>query len=379
MARPRGGLVWCHAEDPTKLPAINVLAERLLIEEVVPNVLVTAPGQQPDERDGIIRRPAPQDRRRPIRDFLDHWDPDLMTWSGGPVRPRYMLETDSPAIPRVLLDGSVTTFGVTGGGWLPRLTRATYGRFDHALAVDSLSAIRIGRQGVGRRNVQAIGPLDEGTAPPPCNEAERADLAEMMASRQIWLAVDCDEAELPTLVAAQAQTLRRAHRLLLIVVPSHPSLGPAFAEAFRAGGLQVALRSEGRDPDNAVQVYVADIEGEHGLWYRLAPVVFMGGTLVAGQSRNPYEAAALGSATIHGPLTDPFPAQYGHLARAGGTHMIRTPAELAAAVEALQAPDRAAQLAHAAWDVSSRGAEVTNRAVEVIRDALKGVSDNART
>ena len=43
---------------------------------------------------------------------------------------------------------------------------------------------------------------------------------------------------------------------------------------------------------------------------------------------------------------------------------------LAAAVQALLPPDSAAAMAHAAWEVASRGAEVTDRVVEMVLDTL---------
>ena len=40
-------------------------------------------------------------------------------------------------------------------------------------------------------------------------------------------------------------------------------------------------------------------------------------------------------------------------------------------VESLLAPDKAAMMAHAAWDVTSRGADVTNQIVALIRQRLE--------
>jgi len=41
--------------------------------------------------------------------------------------------------------------------------------------------------------------------------------------------------------------------------------------------------------------------GELGLFYRLAPIVFMGGSLVEHGGQNPIEAIKLGTAIVHGP------------------------------------------------------------------------------
>ena len=46
---------------------------------------------------------------------------------------------------------------------------------------------------------------------------------------------------------------------------------------------------------------MADTVGELGLIYRLAPAVFIGGSLVRHGGQNPVEAAKLRTAILHGP------------------------------------------------------------------------------
>ena len=58
--------------------------------------------------------------------------------------------------------------------------------------------------------------------------------------------------------------------------------------------------------------------GELGLFYRLAPIVFMGGSLVAHGGQNPIEAIQLGAAVVHGPHVFNFGDVYAALDDAGG-------------------------------------------------------------
>ena len=101
--------------------------------------------------------------------------------------------------------------------------------------------------------------------------------------------------------------MRMAHRLLLILSPATPEDGPGLRDALEAEDWVVALRSDGEEPDPEIQIFVADAPGEAGLWYRLAPITFLGGSLVrGGQGRDPCEPAALGSAILTGPDTGPY-------------------------------------------------------------------------
>jgi 3-deoxy-D-manno-octulosonic-acid transferase len=129
----------------------------------------------------------------------------------------------------------------------------------------------------------------------------------------------------------------------------------------------MARRSKGEYPDQDTDVYLADSMGEMGLWYRLAPVSIVCGSLrdrIGGH--NPFEPAALGSAILHGPYMFNFSDIYARLAEAKAAIEVTTAEDLARNVQELLAPDRAAELAKAAWEVSSRGAEVTERAVTTL-------------
>ena len=83
-------------------------------------------------------------------------------------------------------------------------------------------------------------------------------------------------------------------------MPRHPERGPLIAEQLRAADLNVALRSEGKLPEPRTDIYVADTIGELGLFYTLAPVAFIGGSLVPHGGQNPVEAIKLGAAVLTG-------------------------------------------------------------------------------
>ena len=117
---------------------------------------------------------------------------------------------------------------------------------------------------------------------------------------------------------------------------------------------------------------MAEDSAELGLWYRLASVTYMGGTLTngAGVARHPFEPAALGSAIVHGPHLSAQAAEWQGLDRAGGARRIHAASALPAAIEDLSAPDAAARLARSAWEVSTAGAEITRRIADAILSDL---------
>ncbi|MEA2796236.1 MAG: 3-deoxy-D-manno-octulosonic-acid transferase, partial [Bradyrhizobium sp.] len=108
------------------------------------------------------------------------------------------------------------------------------------------------------------------------------------------------------------------------IVPRHPGRGEAIARTIAASGLHVALRSREESPTATTDIYVADPMGELGLFYRLAPIVFMGGSLVAHGGQNPIEAVKLGASIVHGPHVFNFTDVYEALDSAGGARRADT-------------------------------------------------------
>ena len=110
--------------------------------------------------------------------------------------------------------------------------------------------------------------------------------------------------------------------LLTILVPRHPERGAGIAEIARVAGLRFALRSAGELPERNTDIYIADTLGEMGVFYRIAPIVFIGGSLVHHGGQYPVEAAKLGAAILHGPHVWNFGEIYTALDASGGAELV---------------------------------------------------------
>ena len=109
-------------------------------------------------------------------------------------------------------------------------------------------------------------------------------------------------------------------------------------------GLQAARRSRGDAIGPGTRIYLADTIGELGVWYRLAQVVFVGGSLAAKQGQNLIEPAKLGAAILTGPRTGNFAEIAEEMVAAAALVQVADGAALTAEVGRLlaDAPARAA-------------------------------------
>jgi 3-deoxy-D-manno-octulosonic-acid transferase len=366
-----GQVVWLHASEAVALAGVLQLARRLAADLDV-SVLITSHKALGIKVPAMIEQRPPLDSATDAKVFLDHWQPDLIVMTEGEVRPAALLEAADRKIAVLMVDAR-TPYLIKGrDGWYPGLLRRCLQTVRQVLTVDE-SATRTFRK-AGALNVATAGRLEEGSAALAYHEPERAALAELFATRPVWLAADVPAAEEAAVIAAHRSALRLAHRLLLIFVPQDPSRAPQIAAQMEASeGWMVAQRGLEQEPEADTEVYIPDAASEYGIWYRLAPVTFMGGTLQGdGCARNPMEPAALGSAILYGPRPGAFGTVFGRLGAALAARAVGSPTDLGDALADLLSPDRAARLAAAAWTVASDGVDVTNRVIDLSRRILAG-------
>ncbi|MDO5641421.1 MAG: glycosyltransferase N-terminal domain-containing protein [Paracoccus sp. (in: a-proteobacteria)] len=303
--------------------------------------------------------------------FLDAIRPAAVLLIGADPPRSLIAAAEARDIPSILAEARLPR---PARGWsLPGLgRRSALGQMTRLLLPDQGSRDAALHLGAPDERIEVTGPITLTREPLKHNEAERQALAEAFQGRQLWLSLAATEAELDPVIAAHLTVLGYSHRALLILMPADPASAPAMAARMAGAGLIVAQRSLDEDPTEEVNVYLVDDPFELGLWYRVVPLCFMGTTLAGPTeaARDPFEAAALGSAVIHGPQEGRFGAEWAQLDGAAAARRISDAAGLPQAVVSLLAPDQAAILATNAWAVSTGGAGVANRIAQAIRATI---------
>jgi len=201
--------------------------------------------------------------------------------------------------------------------------------FKIILAQDKASARRL--EELGAPSVRQLSNLKLASDPLPADEGELGRLQSAIGPRPVWCAASTHKEE---------HTIGEAHRLaagklpglLTILAPRQPRRADPVASDLEASGLRVARRSLGEMPGKEIDVYLVDTIGDMGLVFRLAPISFMGRSLIDKGGSNPLEPTQLGSAVLHGPLVDNFDELYSALIIRGGSVQIGTDEDLANAV-----------------------------------------------
>ncbi len=354
--RPEGPLVWLHAasvgEAMSALPLIEALgAARPELAALITTGTVTAATRvAPLLPAGAVHQFAPIDTRAAVRRFLDHWRPDLAIWIESELWPRMIFDTAARGVPMALVNARISARSARGWARWPRMAHALLRPFALVLAQDDASAERLAA--MGGQEVAVTGNLKSAVAPPDCAAEALAEARAAIGARPVWLAASTHEGEEEAVADATAAL---PPEMLTLLAPRHPARGAEVAALLGQRGLATARRSLGEAPGAETRVWLADTLGEMGLWFRLAPVAFVAGSLAPRGGHTPFEPAALGTAILHGPHTENFAPAYAALEAAGGAMAIADGASLATAVaELLSDPARRAEMAAAARAVRAR-------------------------
>ncbi len=367
--RPPGRLLWVHADTLSRHRALISICQR--IRQQRPRLIVLATGPDPMPEPGMLHTGLPQETMTDTRAFLDHWAPDLCLWASQALRPALLHLTAERGCGLTLVDADDREWTTPAARWLPDLAPATLALFDTVLATNAQSERRLRRLGLAPERLAVAGPLTEAALPLDCSVRLHEELAALLVGRPVWLAARLLAHEAGVVLSAHGRASRLAHRLLLVLVPASAQEAASIAAQAEATGFRICHWDAGEMPDENTQIILTSGPEELGLWYRAAPLAFMGGSLVSGQpSHDPLEAAALGSAILYGPAVGRHLASYSRLAEAGAARIINDADSLATAVSQLIAPNRAAAMAHAGWDIVSAGAAMTDRVVELVLDRL---------
>ena len=368
--RPGGQVVWFHAASVGETQSIMPLIDALLAARADVTVLVTSTTRTSAELlstglpDRVIHQMAAYDTVGASRAFLDHWRPDVAIWIESELWPRMLTEVARRAIPRLLLNARVSAR--TAQRWVrfDKTARAILSQFDLIQVQEQATMDALAAVGVTGAGIALTGSLKQDRPPLDCDPAVLADLRKALGDRSVWCAASTHAGEEDIILAAHRDIGR-----LLILVPRHPDRAVQIAQLCTQAGFVTARRSAGDAIAPETQVYLADTMGELGLWYRIAPVAFIGGSLATVGGHNPYEAAQLDTAIIHGPHIENFALIYAALGAAGAAKPVLDADTLAQAVQAIDAPVQE-QMVRAAHAVLKDGTGATKAALDAILKKL---------
>lgn len=337
--RPDGALAWIHAASVGETNAVLPMITELLAANPKLHVLLTtgtvtsagvAQARLPER---AFHQYVPLDVPRYVARFLDHWQPTVGIFTESDIWPNLVLGATKRSIPLVLVNARMSPRSIRRWRKFKRVGRPLFSRFSVILAQNREVARAV--KWLGAPNVIIAGNLKIDSPPPPVNQTLRETLSGAIGNRPVFLAASTHPGEETVVAAAHTLLRQELPTLLTIIAPRHPDRGAGVAATLGSLGLKTELRSRAALPSAEAEIYIADTIGELGTLYALAPVSFVGGSLIEHGGQNPIEAVRCGSAVLAGPFTHNFREAYGALLGDDGAVEVRSSDEMARVVKEL--------------------------------------------
>ena len=305
MKRPEGKLIWFHGasvgESLSMLPLINKLLENYPDAHImVTTGTVTSAevmGKRLPER--AFHQYIPIDNPKFVTRFIKHWHPDLVLWFESDLWPALLSGIKRKNIPLILVNGRISNKSFKRWQQFDFISKELLGCFTYCLGQSEEDAYRL--RVLGAKDSMCLGNLKYAGINPPVDADKKAEILEQIEGRPLWAVSSTHSDEELKIGKFLKRVIEKVPGLMTIIAPRHPNRGPEIQEQLNELGLKTALRSKGEKISKTTDVYIADTIGEVGIWYDMAPIVFIGGSLIPHGGQNFMEPSRFRDAVLVGP------------------------------------------------------------------------------
>ncbi|MFQ1699090.1 3-deoxy-D-manno-octulosonic acid transferase [Loktanella agnita] len=363
--RPEGRLIWLHAVGLGEVLSLRGLIAGLAARDADLSFLVTSTTRAsaqvftanlpPRTIHQFLPLDAPTYRKR----FLDHFQPDLCVWAEQDLWPGFVSDIAARDIPQALIAARMNERSFQQHDRAQSLYRDLYRAMALLTAQDTGTAAHI--SALSDSTAEVTGSLKPAAPALQHDAAETDALKALLADRFIWAVAPSHAADETHALAAHTQ-LRQTHPdALLIIAPRFPERGAAIAGSIDD---PVPMRSRAEQPSPQDPIWLCDTFGDLGMIYRLSQAVLIGGTFDDTEGHNPWEAAALHTAILHGPRIGNFTTDYAQLGQAKGAIAVSDADALA---QALIGPDLDTTAQNALTATKAAGAQTNQLCSALLR------------
>lgn len=308
--RPEGKLIWFHGASVGEALSMLPLIHKLLEENPNYNIMVTTGTVTSAE---LMQKRLPQrafhqyipiDNPNFTQKFINHWKPDVALWFEAEFWPSMLGEIKKNKIPLILLNGRIGNKAFRNWKIFKFISKELLSCFNLCLGQSPEDVKRL--QKIGAKEALFLGNLKYAGFNPPVDKDKKAEILTQIGQRQIWGVISTHNDEEMQIGKQIMWMKENIPNLLTIIAPRHPQRGMEIQQQLNSIGLKTALRTKEEKIFPETDVYIADTIGEVGIWYDIAPVIFIGGSLIPHGGQNFIEPCRFQDAVLVGPHTYNF-------------------------------------------------------------------------
>jgi 3-deoxy-D-manno-octulosonic-acid transferase len=370
--------LWIHAvsvgEVVAAAPLIHALRERRPNLRIILSTVTPTGAKVADElfRGEVTRIIFPVDlafaMRRAVRGIAPHGVIAMET----ELWPHLFRELKRKGIPSMIANGRISDRSFRRYRWARLFLRRLFSGITLLAMQTEEDARRIMVLGAAPERVVITGNL-KADALPGDDGMERLwqRLLGLHGEEPVWVVGSTHRGEEAIILDVFHRLHRDDPRIVLVLAPRHPERVPEIESLIRDRGLKSVRRSQLPRAQSQGAVILLDSVGELAQVYRIADVVFVGGSLVPFGGQNIMEPALRRKPVLFGPHVMNFREVAGLLKQAGGGLQVEDGDGLEAAVRRLlrDQPERI-QMGEAAYQAVRTRQGAVLKTVELIERYL---------
>ncbi len=372
LTRPEGKLFWLHGasvgESVSMLPLINKILETYPDSHVMvtTGTVTSADVMQKRLPERAFHQFIPIDNPIFTTRFVKYWHPDVALWFESEFWPAVLTSIKRKNIPLILINGRISNKTFKRWQQFDFVCKEILSCFTMCLGQSEEDAYRL--RVLGAKETTCLGNLKYAGLPLPIDEKNKKEMLKQIGDRKLWLASSTHDDEEVRLAKVHKRLKEKYSDLLTIIVPRHPNRGQEIADEIKKLELSTALRSKGEKITPNTDIYIADTIGEVGLWYDIAKIVFIGGSLIPHGGQNFIEPSRVRDAVIVGPHMHNFTDAMSRAKKADAVMQISDTLELQELLEQLFDND---QVLDAKCSLAYNWAASETKVLDGIMDKIK--------
>ena len=340
--------IWVHAASVGESVAISPLVSRLRAQQPDWGIVVTTMTPTGSERieelfgSDVCHVYAPYDYAGAVKRFLATFKPALVILVETELWPNLVHYSKKSGAHIMVANARLSEKSYRGYQKFSALGRPMLQKIDCIAAQAAKDSERFRRLGVAEQALHVTGSMKFDVSLPDNLPALTAAMAQRIeGDRSIWIAASTRDGEEEKVLTAFMQIKQQVPDVLLILVPRHPERFAPVERLCRKQSLRVIRRSSEKPVDTQTDILLGDTMGEMLVYYGLAKLAFVGGSLVNTGCQNVLEPAALGLPVLVGPSQFNFQTICEQLTEVGALRTVADENELATQVVRLLQDDPA--------------------------------------
>ena len=308
--RPKGNLIWFHAASVGELMSIIPLIQEIEKNKTIKTVLITTSTLSSSKIfenfkfKKTVHQFFPIDLKYFTLRFLEYWQPTIAIFIDSEIWPSMFREIKKKSVPLILMNARITKKSFNKWKFFKSFSRNTFGKIDIAYPSNIETFYYLKKLEINK--IKKIGNLKFTDSKNSNKRLLSKSFVLSLKKRLIWVASSTHPSEETLVGKAHIHLRKKFKNLLTIIIPRHINRIKEIKDELKTLNLKTVIRSSKQKISLKTDIYLVDSYGETKKFFKIAKMIFMGGSIVNHGGQNPIEPARYGLNIVHGPNVGNF-------------------------------------------------------------------------